>query len=726
MRAANLAVGLGFLGVMLPAAISYGDCIDYGEYLHCVGATGTPGACYAVAVSGDYAYATQVHISPGLVVIDVADPQHPRVRGSVPLNWPSDVVVTGSIALASSENGLHTIDIRKPDAPTIISSLGLPTRAWGIQIVGSLAYVCDGPAGLYVIDITDPAQLQIVGSVDTPNHAYAVAVAGTLAYVADAGGGLQVVDVADPTLPQLIGSVAVTHAVDLAVVGNYAFVVDRLGSSLVVVDLTDPTHPQVVSEFAALASPYKLAVHGTLAYLTAEGQLNGIMVIDISDPLQPSLVGWQAMSSVNDIAVTDRGLGYAAASWAFRVLDITNPECAPVFAEVSAFSGEPGYGLVVADRYAYVAAGLDLRIVDVADPAAPVIVSSLDTAARDVVVSGTCAYVVDEEALKIVDVGRPTDPRLLGTVDTPGEAMRLVVAGEHAYVADGLAGLTVIDIIEPDAPRIVGQFDTPGIAQDLVVVGSLAYVVERYSGLQVIDIADPEHPQLVGSLATPGEFSGVAVDGPRAFIAAGSRGLLVVDVAEPTCPALIAGVRLVSGESSQVTVKGGFAYVAEGPCGFEVVDISVPEAPIIVGGISTTSSITDVTTDGDYVFALEARGSSPNIDTALLVLQPQCTPTSAPAAPDLAQGRLVAFPNPTVAQSVIRLAPATAGPIQATVYDVGGRRVRRLLNAVGGPVPCDLTWDGRDDKGQAVAPGVYLVRVTAGEIVRSARVVILR
>jgi flagellar hook assembly protein FlgD len=46
-----------------------------------------------------------------------------------------------------------------------------------------------------------------------------------------------------------------------------------------------------------------------------------------------------------------------------------------------------------------------------------------------------------------------------------------------------------------------------------------------------------------------------------------------------------------------------------------------------------------------------------------------------------------------------------------SVYDVGGRLVRRLARAVPGGGDHVVTWDGRARDGRAVAPGVYFGRL---------------
>jgi hypothetical protein len=71
-------------------------------------------------------------------------------------------------------------------------------------------------------------------------------------------------------------------------------------------------------------------------------------------------------------------------------------------------------------------------------------------------------------------------------VDTPGFALGVVVAGNHAYLADGLSGLQVIDISDPTSPQAVGSVNTPGRARGVVVAGDHAYVADGRSGLQVL------------------------------------------------------------------------------------------------------------------------------------------------------------------------------------------------------------------------------------------------
>ena len=88
--------------------------------------------------------------------------------------------------------------------------------------------------------------------------------------------------------------------------------------------------------------------------------------------------------------------------------------------------------------------------------------------------------------LTIIDVSDPARPIKLGSLRTPGDARKLFVYGQTAYVADGNRGLAVIDVSQPTAPRLVGSIPTPGFAEEVVVSDGIAYLAAGTDGLAVL------------------------------------------------------------------------------------------------------------------------------------------------------------------------------------------------------------------------------------------------
>jgi hypothetical protein len=67
-------------------------------------------------------------------------------------------------------------------------------------------------------------------------------------------------------------------------------------------------------------------------------------------------------------------------------------------------------------------------------------------------------------------------------------------------------------------------------------------------------------------------------------------------------------------------------------------------------------------------------------------------------------------PNPMRASTVLTLQWPRSGPLRVDVLDVAGRRVRTLAIGEFPAGPREIAFDGRDDAGHALPPGIYRVR----------------
>jgi hypothetical protein len=85
-------------------------------------------------------------------------------------------------------------------------------------------------------------------------------------------------------------------------------------------------------------------------------------------------------------------------------------------------------------------------------------------------------------------------------------------------------------------------------------------------------------------------------------------------------------------------------------------------------------------------------------------------------------------PQPTPAAGTVRLRFTMDTPAVAEValFDLAGRRIRRIAAGTWSSGGHELVWDGRDDAGRRVAAGVYVVRLAVGARVATQRVVWLR
>jgi len=80
--------------------------------------------------------------------------------------------------------------------------------------------------------------------------------------------------------------------------------------------------------------------------------------------------------------------------------------------------------------------------------------------------------------------------------------------------------------------------------------------------------------------------------------------------------------------------------------------------------------------------------------------------------------RISAYPNPFSSDVVFEAFTLgeQSGPVEVTVFDALGRKVRALGRPQDGSVY--IVWDGREEGGRMVAPGVYFAHISAGEDLR--------
>jgi hypothetical protein len=348
-----------------------------------------------------------------IAVLDVAEPSQVALRGRY------------------EELGAPLMDATAAEGELLISSIDRLTR----------------------LDISEPGRMDQLG-----HYAYGrlrgrlrgVAILDKHAYVATGETGLYIVDTSDPEYPRITGQVDTPgHAWDVVVEGHRLYVADEY-RGLHIVSLDDPGAPVRLGGYDRPSREtffHDLAVQGTLLYV-ADGDVanGGLRIIDATDPAAPVETGFLPLSSVTGDAA-DR---------------VPSPRAEAV--------------AVFGDRAVLAAGTGGLLVIDVGDPAAPVVVGAYATPGRaaDVAVAGATAYLIDGD-LRIIDVSNPTAPALVGFYDLPPgpEEAHVVVQGRYAYVSG--SELRVLDVADPAEIRPVAAY--PRAAGALAVHGAGVYAL---------------------------------------------------------------------------------------------------------------------------------------------------------------------------------------------------------------------------------------------------------
>lgn len=84
------------------------------------------------------------------------------------------------------------------------------------------------------------------------------------------------------------------------------------------------------------------------------------------------------------------------------------------------------------------------------------------------------------------------------------------------------------------------------------------------------------------------------------------------------------------------------------------------------------------------------------------------------------------YPNPFNPATEIRFELESAGHVELSIYDVGGRRIRTLASGDYTAGSHSVSWDGRDSRGIEVASGMYFYKLVSGSEKQMRKMVLLR
>lgn len=306
------------------------------------------------------------------------------------------------------------------------------------------------------VEAPPPGPMSLVGRVDLPTAATAIDLDGPTAWVGLVTPGLAAVDVADEALPVLRAAIELESFASAdgvrALPGSYL----AIGAgTFFIVDARDPSAPAVVSETGIGGFCGRLDVLGELAGLAcgrANDTLGLIGLGSVAAPADPerarALGGISYGKNARDVALLGDGsrvlsLDADGDLAVFDTSDPANPGQTPIALVESPISG--GVALEVASDVAFVL-GPGLRVIDVGNPTAPVLLSSDEyVTGFDLAVSGARLIVLDSSSeggfVALYDVGDPTAPTYVDHVVLPGETPTAVRAsGNRAWIATSKAG----------------------------------------------------------------------------------------------------------------------------------------------------------------------------------------------------------------------------------------------------------------------------------------------
>jgi hypothetical protein len=311
-----------------------------------------------------------------------------------------------------------------------------------------------------------------------------------------------------------------------------------------------------------------------LAYVTQNSA--GFVVLDLSTPGDPTVVGREPDATGRDVDLIEHGDGTRTAVVAdsaagMRFVDVTDPREPELEATILGRPQANVHNVAVVPNTTIVYNGRSVDrpgvdVVDASDPENPEHVTTLQTGVpcHDVAFHApdelaTCAGVYQTQ---LWNVGDPADPSVVGQVTNPSITIhhwaRPVDGGDLLVIGDEFLGAT-----GPHAQGCAAGTENP------TGEGTLT---DPLGALWFYDISDPSNPSLEGWLGADemqeagipprpctAHFGDQVGDRSKLVVSFIRGGVYLIDIADAARPSIVDHVAL-PGESWEVRVRDGLAY----------------------------------------------------------------------------------------------------------------------------------------------------------------------
>ena len=369
-----------------------------------------------------------------------------------------------------------------------------------------------------------------------------------------------------------------------------------------------------------------------------------------------------------------------------------------------------------------------VAIVDVTDPDQPFLASTVEgVPGFDVKVWDHYVYSVTggggENMGAVVDITDPLHPRYVG----PFDSAHNITVDNRGYLYASGPSLRVYDLLtDPTSPTQIWQSGSSG--HDASIIGTWLYDFHG-SQTNIYDATDPSAPVLISTIDPPNiayHHSGwTSKDGNYLFIcdelAKGPMADITVwDISDPAHPFMVATFRDPNATVHNLYIIDDLAFVSYYTAGFRVFDVSNPTRPRMIGEFDTAASAQEGFSGAFGVYPFTQTGlvyvtnSGFSTGTGTLYIfqvegANQIGTATEPPLPSAGSVTLESYPNPFSGTTSIAYTLNEPAPVELSVYDALGRRVRTLQHGSQASGQHRVQWNGRDEHGQLMPAGLYLV-----------------
>ena len=569
------------------AFVANGSCllvlnIDNPEEPSEISILNLPSGASGLAINGNYAYVAAA--DSGLCVVDISNPAQPVLRGAcLTYDLCQTVFYSNNLVFVTSRNGVKIIDVSNPASPTQVSSIFRSTVS-EVFVDGNFLYIPCNEDGMFIYDISDPANPIFKSAVQNGNHVRCVVVKEDYAYVSE-GGNFVVYNATDKTALQQVSSIE--GPLKSMVYKNDTIYGIGHWKGLKIIDVKNPLAPSIIGGQADFyySNPVDLEIIGH--HILVADSPYGIRVLDATNLNNLAETGSFITGSYPSEMLVEQGLVYLCdlANGLF-ILDASDKSSIHKLSMAKDEGEINHYCLAKNGHYVYLGTSSGLYVVDVQDAQNPSISKKVELGwVKNIEARGSYLYVTGNGGMHIYDITDPINPTQVSTLLTQAQAM--AIQGDYAYVVtNNEAGFHVVNITDPANPTIESYFAVGDIsfARDILVSGNYVYAVGH--GLMVVDISDPQNPQKT-SYQNGSFWYSVALVGNDVYIGH-EDGVTIVDVTDPANLSLVDDYEVPYSYAATLVADGPVVYYGHVLNGLYVLNNDFPTGALghpYIGGL---------------------------------------------------------------------------------------------------------------------------------------------
>lgn len=276
---------------------------------------------------------------------------------------------------------------------------------------------------------------------------------------------------------------------------------------------------------------YELVHRGDYVYMIRRGSTSGneFDVIDISDPQNPLLLDTLALSDAVEDLFVDGDYAYVATDGDTRellVIDISNPSNVSLVEDYNASGSGNAYDVAKSGDYVYLTRASNLTVVNATDPTWVSLTRSITLSGNIycIQIIGNYAYVgssTNNMEMIVLNISNPSTTSQVATLDLPGSADTWSIDGEGntIFVGRSDGNIDIVNITDPLHPVRISSYDTGNstvYSLDYSATEKLLFVgtADPAREFQVLNVATLTTPAIKGYLNTE-RLYGMVYDAAR-------------------------------------------------------------------------------------------------------------------------------------------------------------------------------------------------------------------